>query len=86
MRAKIGKKPIEKDEIEILGNVANNLYMLATQENLPHCVAEQLRGMYTALKTIWVAHGRKNIKTSIKKDGSLDQWPDGTSEIWEAIK
>ena len=86
MKARIGKVPIEAEELRIINNVANNLYFLAIDVSLSHAMSEQLFAMQSALKTILLAHGKGSVETKTRKDGTLDQWPDGASEKWEAIK
>ena len=87
MRAKINKKtPIEIYELDLIGGIANTLYLLAFEHALPRQISEQLLSMRLALKTVLLAHGRRKVKSKIKKDGTVDEWPNEVSERWEAIK
>ena len=86
MRARIGKRPIEAGELIIISNVANSLFLLAREANLPRSISAQLLGMHNALIEIRSAHGESTVKTKIQKDGTLDEWPEEPAERWEAIK
>ena len=86
MRAKIGNSPIEADELNILGNVRNSLFLLSQETTLPRPISAQLIGMHWALDKILEAHGKEWVGTCVKKDGTMDEWPDSVVEAWEAIK